>query len=115
MAGKTISAYTDSETAERVALLAKIEQRTPAQIAGMALKFFVTLPAPARTAWYQISALGNQNDLEKVTHEIARALINTQYEISQRQVVSQIKLDPMPTLEEEDDILSTAVQLTDNE
>jgi hypothetical protein len=112
MAGKTISAYTDSDTADSVAYLAKIEQRTPAQIAGIALKFFVKLPAPARTAWYQINALGDQSDLEKVTSEIARALLNTQYEISQRQVRESIEIDPQHNLESEDDILSTAIQLT---
>lgn len=38
MAGKTISAYTDTETANRIAHIARIEQRKPSQIAGMALK-----------------------------------------------------------------------------
>lgn len=115
MAGKTISAYTDSQTADSVAYLAKIEQRTPAQIAGMALKFFVSLPAPARTAWYQINALGEQGDREKVTREIARTLLNAQHEIARKQVVSQIEVDPQHSLESEDDILSTAVRLTNNE
>ena len=115
MAGKTISAYTDSDTAKSVAYLAKIEQRTPAQIAGMALKFFVSLPAPARTAWYQINALGEQCDRARVAREIARTLLNAQYEIARLQVVSQIEVDPKHTLESEDEILSTAVRLTNDE
>lgn len=115
MAGKTISAYTDSDTAESVAYLAKIEQRTPAQIAGMALKFFVSLPAPARTAWYQINALGEQCDREKVAREIARTLLNAQYDIAQKQVISQIEVGQKHSLESEDDILSAAVRLTSNE
>jgi len=40
MAGKTISAYTDSETALRVGAIAKVEHRTQAHIGGMALKLF---------------------------------------------------------------------------
>lgn len=115
MAGKTISAYTDSHTADSVAYLAKIEHRTPAQIAGMALKFFVSLPAPARTAWCQIDALGNREDREKVAREIARTLLNAQYEIARKQVVSQIEVEPKPTLESEDDILSAAIRLTTDE
>ena len=115
MAGKTISAYTDSETADSVAYLAKIEHRTPAQIAGMALKFFVSLPAPARNAWCQIEALGGREEREKVAREIARTLINAQYEIARLQAVSQIKVNSQHTLDSEDDILSTAVRLTSNE
>lgn len=115
MAGKTISAYTDSQTADSVAYLAKIEQRTPAQIAGMALKFFVSLPAPARTAWYQIVALGEQCNREQVAREIARTLLNAQYEIARKQVVSQIEVEQKQSLESEDDILSAAVRLTSDE
>ncbi len=38
MAGKTISAYTDPETASCVGTIAKLEQRTQAQIGGMVKK-----------------------------------------------------------------------------
>lgn len=115
MAGKTISAYTDSETAESVAYLAKLENRTPAQIAGMALKFFVSLPTSARNAWCQINALGTQAEREEVAREITLALLNTQYKIAQRKVVSQIKIENSDLLEVEDDILSTAIDLTADE
>lgn len=115
MAGKTISAYTDSETAKSVAYLAKLEHRTPAQIAGMALKLFVSLPAPARNAWCQINALGNKVDREEVAHEITLALLNAQYKIAQRQVVSQIEIEDSELLETEDDLLSAAINLTADE
>lgn len=112
---KTISAYTDSETAESVAYLAKLEHRSPSQIAGMALKFFVSLPAPARTAWCQISALGNQTDLETVTQEIAHKLLDMQYQIAQRQIVEQAKVEGLEKLETEDDFLTAAINLTTND
>lgn len=115
MAGKTISAYTDSKTAKSVAYLAKLEHRTPSQIAGMALKFFVGLPAPARTAWCQIEALGNHADLEAVAQEIARTLIDAQYKIAQRQIVEQMKLENPDNLETEDDFIAAAIALTQNE
>ena len=115
MAGKTISAYTDSKTAESVAYLAKLEHRTQAQIAGMALKFFVGLPAPARTAWCQIEALGDQADLETVAQEITRTLIDAQYKIAQRQVVEQMTVENSEQLETEDDLLDAAIALTTDE
>lgn len=114
MAGKTISAYTDSDTAESVAYLAKTEHRTPAQIASMALKFFVHLPASARTAWCQIDALGDERDRQRLAEEITRTLLNLQYDLAQRQLVAQIDFPPQHSLESEDDFLAAAVQLTDN-
>lgn len=110
MAGKTISAYTDSDTADAVAYLAKIEHRTPAQIASMALKFFVSLPAPARNAWCQLDALGDRDERERAISEITRTLLNVQYDIAQKQIISQMKLDA--ELESEDDLLAAAVKLT---
>lgn len=77
--------------------------------------FLSLLPAPARTAWYQINALGDQCDREQVAREIARTLLKTQYRIAQKQVVSQIEVEPQQSLESEDDILSAAVRLTSDE
>lgn len=111
MAGKTISAYTDAHTAESVAYLAKTEHRTPAQIAGMALKFFVNLPPAARNAWCQIDALGDDHDRQRLADEITRTLLNLQYDLAHKQLVSQIDIDSLE-LESEDDFLAAAVQLT---
>ncbi len=113
MKGKTISAYTDQETAELVNYLAKIEQRSPSQIAAIALKFFVKLPATAREAWYQIETLGEQAQKEAVIEQITRSLINMQYEISQRKVVEEMNIETLEPLETEDDILAAALKLTD--
>ena len=70
MAGKTISAYTDKQTADLVDYLAKIEQRTPSQIMAIALKFFVKLPVNAREAWYQIEAIGNEAHRERASENV---------------------------------------------
>lgn len=112
MAGKTISAYTDSETASRVAYIAKLEHRPQAQIAGMALKLFVGLPTEARAALWQIEALGNDTDLEEVMDNITRTILHAQYKIAHRQVIEQMKVENLEALETEDEILSTAVNLT---
>jgi len=66
MAGKTISAYTDAETASHVAQLAKLQHLPQAQIAGLALKFFVRLPKEAHDALRQIEALGSPADLARL-------------------------------------------------
>ena len=112
MAGKTISAYTDAETASRVAYVAKLEHRTQAQLAGLALKFLVGLPPEARAALWQLSALGNEADWEEIARSITRTLLNAQYKVAHRQVREQMKLDHLESLETEDDILSAAVALT---
>lgn len=112
MAGKTISAYTDEKTAQSVAQIAHIEQRKPSQIAGMALKLFVELPPEARTALWQIEALGSASEFEEVMKQIARTLLNAQYKMAQRQVVEQMKVENLEQIETEDDILSKAVDLT---
>jgi len=51
MAGRTISAYVSDEVAESVVLEAKREARSPAQIAALALRFFITLPRDAKRPW----------------------------------------------------------------
>lgn len=112
MAGKTISAYTDAKTAESVAQIARIEQRKPSQIAGMALKLFVKLSPEARTALWQIEALGSAAEFEETMQEIARTLLNAHYKVAHRQVVEQMKVENLEQIETEDDILSTAVDLT---
>jgi DNA polymerase III delta prime subunit len=112
MAGKTISAYADAETASCVANLARLERRPQAQIAGMALKFFVGLPKEARDALRQIEALGSPEDLEEIKREIAHTLLHVQYKVARRQMMEHAKVENLNQLETEDDILSAAVNLT---
>ncbi len=112
MAGKTISAYTDLDTAQRFEWIARREQRRKAQIAGAALKLFVNLPEPARAAWHQLEALGSSEDLDRLGQEIARVLLHAQYEMAQHQLLSQMKPTSGYNLETEDDCLDAAVSLT---
>jgi hypothetical protein len=112
MAGKTISAYTDAETAHRIESIARREHRKKAQIAGTALKFFVGLPEEARTAWRQIEALGTPDEIERISQEIARTLLHAQYAIAHKQVVQELNTEALGSLETEDDLLDAAVSLT---
>ena len=113
MTGKTISAYTDKQTADLVDRLAKIEQRSPSQIMAIALKFFVKLPVSAREAWYQIEAIGDEADKEQTIQEITRALIDKRYEIMQDRVVTEMATDSIGKLETEDDIVSAGIKFTE--
>ena len=112
MAGKTISAYTDKETADLIDRLAKIEQRTPSQLMAIALKFFVKLPVSAREAWYQIEAIGDEADKERAVALITQTLIERRYSLMQKKAVQEIAIDSIGELETEDDILDAAVDLT---
>ena len=112
MSGKTISAYTDKQTADLVESLAKIEQRSPSQIMAIALKFFVKLPISAREAWYQIEAIGDEGDRERAIEKITQALLRERYEICQKAVVEEMNVDSLGSLETEDDILAAATELT---
>jgi predicted transcriptional regulator len=112
MNGKTISAYTDTETAQRIEGIAKREHRKKAQIAGSALKFFVNLPEEARTAWRQIEAMGTPEEIEQISQDIARTLLNAQYEMAHKQVIQEISTEHLGSLETEDDLLHVAVSLT---
>lgn len=112
MAGKTISAYTDSETASRVGAIAKVEQRTQAQIGGMALKLFVFLPKEAREALWQIETMGNLQDWESLMNEVTRTILNFQYKLASGQVIEQMNVEKLGDLDSEDEILTAAVNLT---
>ena len=112
MAGKTISAYTDAQTANRIELIAQREHRKKAQIAGTAVKFFVGLPEEARAAWRQIEALGTPEEIEQISQDIARTLLHAQYAMAHKQVVQELKTEPLGILETEDEFLDTAVTLT---
>ncbi len=110
--GKTISAYTDVETADRIERIAKCEHRKKSQIAGSALKFFISLPTEARTAWQQIEALGTPEEIERISQDIARSLLHAQYKMAHKQIIQEMTTEHLGCLDSEDDLLSTAVSLT---
>lgn len=113
MAGKTISAYTDTDTAARIESIAKREDRRKAQVAGMALKLFSVLPDEARTAWRQIETLGSPAEVEHTIAELTRTLLDAQYAIAHKQVVQELNTDNLGALDTEDEILAAAVSLTE--
>jgi hypothetical protein len=88
MAGKTLSAYVSEEVAENVALEARREDRSPAQIAGLALRFFVSLPRDARASLASLYNLGTQDECRQAVNEVARALNVAEFEMTCRRMAN---------------------------
>lgn len=109
MASRTISAYADEKTARVVERIARLEDRSPAQIAAAALRFYVQLPAEAHAAFRRVEKLGTEQDMDALTREITRKALDAEWEVAHRQFVSEMKASVAGT---EDDILAEAVRLT---
>ena len=112
MAGKTISAYTDAETASMVEQIARVEQRKPAQIAAAALAFYVRLPAEAQAALRRLEAIGAPEDLNLMRREVTRAISNASYNAAVRQSAPRVRELYGDAVQSEDEILQEAVRLT---
>lgn len=112
MAGRTISAHADSETAQLVEQISRMEGRTPSQIAASALALYVRLPGEAHSALRQVQAFGEPEDLREAMRQIARVLLHAQYEIGRRRLVASIPDEAVEHLETEEDIVAEAVRLT---
>jgi predicted transcriptional regulator len=114
MPGKTISAYTDEETAKLVADLARVEHRKPSQIAAAALAFYVRLPPEAHAALRRLEASDSEGHLNLMRREVTRAISNASYHAAIARMaprVREIYRDRLDTMTDEE-ILAEAVRLT---
>jgi len=110
MAGRTVSAYADHLTASKVAEMAKIEDRSPAQIAAAALRFYVRLPNAARDAWRRIEAAG-EDATDEAARAAGRALIDRQYD-RLLDTVRQRQPAPLPAEASEEAVLAYAAEIS---
>jgi hypothetical protein len=110
MAARTISAYADERTARDVERLAAIEDRSPAQIAAAALRFYVKLPAEGHAAFRRIEKLGTDQDMDALARDITRKALDAAWEVAHRQLMADMTTGEVPDAEEA--ILSEAVRLT---
>jgi predicted transcriptional regulator len=115
MSGKTISAYTNEPTANKLSEIAKRERRKKAQLAGMAIEFFVSLSPAARDAWLQIITNGEPEILAQVTDKITHTLLDARYQITHSQLMSEMDISHLEPLETEDDFLTTAISITNDD
>lgn len=111
MPGKTISAHADEETARLVEHLARLEDRSPSQIAAAALALYVGLPAVAHASLRHVQALGTPDDYARMTREVARAMLDARHQITHRRMIDSMEYD-VSHLETEEDVLAEAVRLT---
>jgi hypothetical protein len=111
MAGRTVSAYVSDEVAENVALEAKRDDRSPAQIAGLALRFFVSLPREARASLAAMYALGTPDECRQALNEVARVLNVAEFEMTSRRMAGAANI-PGSDEETEEALDQTAVDMT---
>lgn len=112
MAGKTISAYTDAETASMVEHISRLEQRKPSQIAAAALALYVRLPVEAHAALRRLEAIGTPEDVNLMLREVTRAISNASYSAAVRQSGPRVREHFGSALQSDDDILRTAVLMS---
>jgi hypothetical protein len=86
MPGKTVSAYVSDEVAETVALEARREDRTPGQVAGLAVRFFVSLPRDARASIVALMNLGTPDEQRQALNEVARVLNAAEFDMTSRRM-----------------------------
>lgn len=79
MAGRSISAYTDEVTYERVSRLAKSEDRSTAQIVAAAVRLYVQMPSRAHDAFRRLENAGDDT-VKSAAWAAGRALLNEEYE-----------------------------------
>jgi hypothetical protein len=110
MAGRTLSAYADEETYREVTELARLEDRSTAQILAAALRLYMRLPRAAHDALRQPEAAG-EDQAETAGWVAGRALLALQYDVA----VSEGLRHTPPIVSETDDedaILAKSVELT---
>jgi hypothetical protein len=88
MAGRTISAYVSDDIADHVALEAKREERSPAQIAALALRFFISLPRDARASLVALDNLGTLDERRQALNEVARVLNIAEFDMTCRRMAA---------------------------
>ena len=108
MSEETRLTYTDGVIID----LSKTAEQTQAQNINLALKFLPKLPAEAYAALQHIEVIASPEDWQKITYQIARTLVNAQYEITHRQIMEKMKVDNLDEMESDDDILAAALKLT---
>ena len=112
MAGRSVSGYVDEKIASRLTAVARAESRSPANIVGQALGFYVALPETARTAMRRIETLASPEEQRWLQTEFVRLLLKADMRLTQRKMAEEMgKNIPDATTEEEFE--RVAVEWTD--
>ncbi|MGI0482058.1 hypothetical protein ACN4EE_14890 [Geminocystis sp. CENA526] len=112
MAGKTLSAHVDLETAERITSVSKLENRSLSQIASASIKLGSMLPPNAWSVLLQLSNTASKTQWQEIAQDITRVLLDHQYKLAEEKISQNIDRNWLNTLETEDDILLASIELT---
>jgi len=91
MAGRSISAYIDDETAASLDEITRATGVKKANFSGRAIKFYAALSEEARRALAGIDNLGQPQDRQFVAREVTRVLALAHMRILQRKMAASLK------------------------
>jgi hypothetical protein len=111
MAGQTLSAYVSEEVAKSLRLEAKREGRTDGQVAGQAIRFFVSLPREARMSLAAIDGLATAEERRWALNEVARVLNIAESAMTERRIAEQLR-HQIPEDASEEDLDRLAIEWT---
>ena len=90
----TISAYTSDALKEKIDRVMREEGRKQAQVGSTALELYATLPAAARRAYLELSAVDDEAHtaaLEQAIHEVTRALLNARWDLLDSRIAVHVR------------------------
>jgi len=89
----TISAYTSTELKEKIDRVMREEGRNQAQVGSTALELYAMLPAAARRAYLELSAMDDEAHTvvrERAISEVSRALLNAKWELTDARIAAEV-------------------------
>jgi predicted transcriptional regulator len=113
MAGRTVSGYVDDKIADRLNALAQAESRSPANIVGQALRFYVVLPETARNSLRRIETMASSDELLWFQTEFMRLLFKVDMGVTQRKMAKEMGAN-IPDASTEEEIEQASVEWTNS-
>ena len=111
MAGRSVSGYVDEKVAKRLSDVAQAEARSPANIVGQALGFYVSLPEAARNSLRRIETMASPDELRWFQTEFVRLLFKVDMGLTQRRMAEEIGAN-VPEVSTEEALEQVAVEWT---
>jgi hypothetical protein len=109
MGGRSISGYVSESVAEKVSQIAAVEERSPANVVGQAVNFYVGLPETSRTALRRMAALSLPEERAWLQVEMVRLLLKAEKRMLERRMAQDIG-ERLPADASEDAIGEEAVR-----
>jgi hypothetical protein len=111
MGGRSISGYVSESVAEKITQIAAIEERSPANVVGQAVNFYVGLPETSRTALRRMAALSLPEERAWLQVEMVRLLLKAEKRVLERKMAQDIG-ERLPVDTSEGGISEEAVRWT---